>query len=404
MYENKQKSVVVAYASTGSGHKVAAEALYSEFCKKNTNAKTTLIDILSFFPQNNSGSKFVNTTTGFLSPVFDLSWRRNFTGRILWGGGVFWPSFLYFKFENYLKSINPDVVVCTHFVCANSAVKARIKYKLNFQVISVPTDFETEGLWPHKETDLFCVATEDMAHTLLSRRVSKDRIIVSGIPIASEFTNTHSAAEGKQVFNLPNNKIIALVICGAKDSGPYKNMRKTLDLCLPYFAKMNWVHFVFCVGDDSVYSKKIAKYSSRTNTSNFTVLTYTDKMPQLMAASDVAIIKPGGLVVSECISQNLPMLLTGKAYAQENINRRYLVSRYAAEHVVTHKGIIKFLCGISTNKYWYSKLKAGVKNIKKSNSAELICNKILSQLDNTHSQKSKLSNNIYIGNVPVHSR
>ena len=291
MNNNKQKSIVVAYASTGSGHKVAAEALYSEFCKKNKDAKISIIDILSFFPQNDSGSKFVNTTTGFLSPLFDITWRKNFTGRLLWGGGAFWPSCLYFRFENYLKSLNPDVVVCAHFVCANSAVKARIKYKLNFQVVSCPTDFETEGLWPHKESDLFCVATEDMAYTLRTRKVPEDKIFVSGIPIASEFSRSFSAAEGKEAFNLPNNKTIALVICGAKDSGPYKNMRKTLDLCLPYFAKMDWIHFVFCVGDDSDYRKKIENHSTKSKTTNFTVLTFTDKMPQLMAASDIAIVK-----------------------------------------------------------------------------------------------------------------
>ena len=61
-------------------------------------------------------------------------------------------------FQELIKSMKPDCVICTHFVCANSAAKARMNMDKKFAIISVPTDYETEGLWPHKETDLFCVA------------------------------------------------------------------------------------------------------------------------------------------------------------------------------------------------------------------------------------------------------
>lgn len=73
MSKHGKKTILVAYASTGSGHKIAAEAIYEEFLKKDDDINVVIADILDYFPQNESGSKFVNFTTGLLSPVFDLT-------------------------------------------------------------------------------------------------------------------------------------------------------------------------------------------------------------------------------------------------------------------------------------------------------------------------------------------
>lgn len=72
MLSSSGKTILVAYASTGTGHKVAAEALYEEL-SQDINLSVHLIDILDFFPKKESGSKFVNYTTGLLSPIFDLT-------------------------------------------------------------------------------------------------------------------------------------------------------------------------------------------------------------------------------------------------------------------------------------------------------------------------------------------
>ena len=404
MQELNKKSILVAYASTGSGHKIAAEAIAKALKNFEINVDVNLVDILDYFPQNESGSKFVSRVNGFLSPAFDMSWRLNFTGRIVWGGGQLWPSFVYKNFETYLADADPNVVVCTHFVCANAAAKCRVKHNKNFQIISVPTDYETEGLWPHRETDLFCVANEEMASTLISRRVPASKILISGIPVASEFEQKYFKQETLKVFSIPSNKNVALVICGAKESGPYKNMRKVLNDSIKFLANMDWMHFVFCTGDDLDYANTLMKLANKVGASNFTILNYTDKLAALMAASDIAIIKAGGLVVSECVSQNLPMLIIGKSYAQENMNRRYLVSNGAAEHATTYKGLVNLLCDIFTYPNWYKKLKYGVSSIKYNNSSEIIAKESILRLNESHSEKAKIWNNLYIANNPIHSR
>ena len=52
-------------------------------------------------------------------------------------------------FTEHVRKRPPLAVVCTHITAANVAVGARMLSGVSFPIISVPTDYETEGLWPH---------------------------------------------------------------------------------------------------------------------------------------------------------------------------------------------------------------------------------------------------------------
>ena len=55
----------------------------------------------------------------------------------------------------------------------------------------------------------------------------------------------------------------------------------------------------------------------------------------LMSAADFTICKPGGLVVTECLASDTPMILTCRAYGQEKANVKLLTAEGAARHVTT---------------------------------------------------------------------
>ena len=83
--------------------------------------------------------------------------------------------------------------------------------------------------------------------------------------------------------------------------------------------------------------------------SNVTVLDYVDDMAALMAASDVAICKSGGLTVTECLCAQVPMILMGKAYGQEKVNVQMLTSLGAAMHVTTARELLDALRRVARN-------------------------------------------------------
>lgn len=138
-----------------------------------------------------------------------------------------------------MKKNRPSAVVCTHMIGANIAAKARINLKMDFPIISVPTDYETEGMWPHIETDLFCVASSQMIETLEARRVSNKKILFTGIPVNSNFTKNYSKTKCRNSLNLPKDKTIAIIMAGSNEANPYINLRKSLNHVIEYFALMD---------------------------------------------------------------------------------------------------------------------------------------------------------------------
>ena len=60
---------------------------------------------------------------------------------------------------------------------------------------------------------------------------------------------------------------------------------------------------------------------------NVKVLEFTNKVPELMAISDLVISKPGGLTTSESLASNLPMIIINPIPGQEEENAEFLESK-----------------------------------------------------------------------------
>ena len=375
--KKKKNIILILQASVGSGHKEAAKAIKNALDQtkgeiNQLDYETKIVDMLDFCLIKVDGDKIATQYTGSLAPIQDFFWRYNFTGRINWGGGriykYFFPKFLEF-FKKLLEEYNVSAAVCTHMIGANVVCGARDKLSLNFPIISVPTDYETEGLWPNKQTDLYCVGSQRMIDTLLARKVPIDKIILTGMPASPEFTLDYDVCKCREDFKLPQDKAIVLIMSGASEPTPYINMRKTLENSISYFSMMDWVYFVFCVGKDKKYKNKLESEIKQHKAKNIRVLSYIDNIAPLMAASDLALCKAGGMTVTECLCSKLPMLLVGKGYAQEHINIDYLTSIGAAYHATTYKEMIQLLVKILSNKHVYQVLQENSNDVRKPDAA-----------------------------------
>ena len=340
------QKIAVVHASVGSGHKVAAEAIaaavahLSDYCVErfpsfNADVEVELFDILDFGRISFDGDKTASMFTGPTRPIYDLTWRYWLTGRLIWGGGTVWSHLMFPEFTRWVRENKPVAVICTHITAANVAVGARMITKQNYSIICVPTDYEIEGMWPHRYTDIFCVATESMAETLRARKVEEERIRVTGLPARAEFRVDYDKEEVRRAWGVPKDKYVALVLAGATLPRPYVRFRALLDKAMPELAELQNTHFFFLAGKDEGYAQELNNRFEELNMHNATAVGYTEDIAKLMAASDFAICKPGGLTVTECICTETPMILAGQAYGQEKANVRLLTSLGAAQHIQT---------------------------------------------------------------------
>ncbi len=349
--------VIIVHASVGSGHRSAANAIAQAFEMLAQSGDELIpadidvevLDILDWGRIKFDGDKTASLFTGFTRPIYDLTWRYTFTGRLLWGGGTVWSRIMFPSFTEHVRKRPPLAVICTHITAANVAVGARMLSGLDFPIIGVPTDYETEGLWPHLHTDLFCVASESMAETLRPRKVPEERILITGIPTREDFRKSYDKQQVRAELGLPADKQVVLALAGAYLPRPYVRFRDTLDTILSYLHSFDGMHLAIVAGSDEDYARHLRSECGDLGLSNVTVFDYVERMAALMAASDLVICKSGGLTVTECLCAQVPMVLLGKAYGQENINVRTLTANGAAMHATTARELLDTLRHISRN-------------------------------------------------------
>ncbi len=355
--------VFVVHASVGSGHRSAANAIAQAF--KMLRDDTSLggsddvvipndldvevIDILDYGRINFNGDRTASIFTGVTRPIYDLTWRYVLTGKYLWGGGSAWSTIMFPRFVEYTRRKRPIAVICTHITAANVVVGARMTTGLDFPIICVPTDYEVEGLWPHSYTDLFCVANESMAETLRARKVPDQHIRVTGIPTRLAFRTQYDRNVIRDELGLPRDRYVILAMAGAHLPRPYIHFREVIDQLIPLMHTFQNMHLVVLAGTDKSYAYRARQLVKDNQISNVTVFDYIENVAPLMAASDLALCKSGGLTVTECLCAGVPMILMGKAYGQEKANVRMLTATGAALHVTTLRELVSTLRHIETH-------------------------------------------------------
>lgn len=402
--------ITIMHASVGSGHKAAANAVAQAIDRMRgthdvpSDVIVEVLDVLDFGRIKFDGNKTAASFTGATRPIYDITWRYTLTGRLLWGGGSAWSRIMFPAFNDYVREKRPIALICTHITAANVAVGARMMTDVEYPIVCIPTDYEIEGFWPHKEADLFCVASEFMAETLRPRLVPEANIAITGIPVRGGFEDDAFDRESVlNQFGLPINKKIVLVLAGASLPQPYVRFRMAIEQTLPYLRRFDDMHFVFLPGKDHEYARNLKALFSGMKLDNATVLDYVSDMASLMRASNLAILKSGGLTVTECLCARLPILLVGKSYGQEKANTVMLTSFGASLHATTARELILTLERIQRYPEALDALLIGANALRKPNAAEDIVRATMEQtkIERNH-QKHFLE--FYWGEKPAHTR
>lgn len=413
---DRSHCVLVVYASVGSGHRSAATAIAQalELMRAEGNPlvpadlDVRLIDILDYGRQSFDGNKTASMFVGATRPVYDVIWRYSFTGRVLWGGGSIWSHLMFSPFTEYVRKVKPLAIVATHIVGANAAAAARMLCGQDFPLICVPTDYETEGLWPHRYCDLFCVGTESMAETLRARKIEEDRIRITGIPTREDFRLPHDKRAMRDAFDLPQDKQVVLALAGALLPKPYQRFREALDDILPALGDLSAMHLVIVAGKDDAYRAHLELELRKYDLDNVEVFGYVNDMAGLMAASDLVVCKSGGLTVTECLCAETPMVLVGKAYGQEKINTRMLTSASAALCVTTPRELADALRYVMEHPQSLDAMLTNSKHIRRPNAARDIAAATMELARSPKSPESfyrkKNFLRVYRGDYPAHVR
>ncbi len=321
------KKVLILTLSVGAGHVQASSVLRSALGDSTDDVNVKILDALDlaepWFPWL------------YVQPYWwMLKYRRQ-----LWGALYEWrqrrrhrstaPRWVFrrgcAKVLTEIQRFAPDLVIVTEIAAAEIAALGKREGRFSSPVLAVLTDFQAETPWVQPEIDFYCVATQLARDQLAGWGISQSRILVSGIPIDPSFALPFDKAEVRRSLGLKPGGPVTLLMAGGMGLAPLDLMVSSLERCgLP-------LRVIAVAGRDEALHARVRQLRGKVAL-DLRTFGWTNRVPELMAAADLFITKPGGLSVSEALASGLPMILTHPIPGPEERNIRYLVRRGVAAH------------------------------------------------------------------------
>jgi processive 1,2-diacylglycerol beta-glucosyltransferase len=222
-----------------------------------------------------------------------------------------------------IKKFDPHITVCTHFMPAGIISHLLGKSALTTRHAIVVTDMDCHAMWLTRHFQRYFVALEETRAHLEAIGLPGALVSVTGIPIDPIFARPVDRAAVRREFGLAPDKTTLLLSAGALGVGPTELIVERLK-----HLRHDAQTIVVCGRSEEVQAR-VSK-AAGANGKRFAILGYTDRMHDLMHASDLFIGKPGGLTTSEALACALPMAIFSPIPGQEERNSDHLLEEGAA--------------------------------------------------------------------------
>ncbi len=356
------KKILILYATAGSGHKKAAEAI--ERASKRLGLKPELADIVSFMPR--MIAKLYSDGYIFTIKNLPLFWGILYflsdtpvLAFINVGLRRFLDRLSCFNLTNYLLEKKPDVVISTQFLASEIVSYAKLKHGLKTKLITVITDFGVHNFWISPETDIYCCASEYTKNILLKKGVPVEKIRVTGIPLDEKFLNVGDKKSVAGELDLKEGMFTVLIMTGGIGAGPIEKIVELL--------KDDAQLLVICG-----HNKRLYQQLSSKKYPNVRAFEFIDYVEKLMRVSDMIVTKAGGLSVCESMNMGLPAVFFFLIPGQETLNASAVSSQHAGFIAKNPNHIKEIVTGLKNNPASLSALKETAFSIAKPNSSEHI--------------------------------
>ena len=325
---NKDKKKILIFSSRGGGGHISVmnaieQYLEEDFCVGHSFIFTDVLGALD--PAQRILNSKVNGEDWY-NLTLKRKWHQmtNFT----YSFGAWYYHFRQNSvksiLEKYLTEHKPDLIVSV-IPLINHLILS-VAQKMNIPFLLIPTDLDaTIAMYgiSKPQYDKFHLALSYQDPTIREsfKKADVDEKYIShvGFPVKKAFFDPHSQRSIKNEFGIPENKSVILLLMGAQGSNElYEFTRQLSKLQIP-------AHLIVVLGKSEYLRKSLSKISKPKHITT-TFLGFTDRIPDLMAISDLVITKSGSVSVNEAIYSQLPLLLDGTStvLSWEQFNHRFI--------------------------------------------------------------------------------
>ena len=191
----------------------------------------------------------------------------------------------------------PDLVISAFATGASAAAKIAGDSP-GRRTIVLCTDVCLHRLWVWEETDLFLV-TSGAAAASVRRYVPRAKIAIVPPPVRDAFYRAPPQAEARKIFEVPQDAPCVFVMGGGWGLGPLADTSRAL--------AVDGVHVLAVAGHNKKLAKRLNGLAREMPTLH--AFGFTDRVPELMAASDLVLSTPGATTCSEARVLGRPLVL-----------------------------------------------------------------------------------------------
>lgn len=346
--------IVIVYASAGSGHRFAAQAVRDCLKKDYPQSEVIFIDILDY--TSLWFANFYSRGYCFLVAHLNFLWAVAYYVSCF----KFLRCFLNFichlncsRFINLLVNEQPDVVLVTHFFPAEVVDYLKRKCRINSRLVTVITDFGVHPFWLQKNCDDYIVGLDCTCNYLVNQDIAQDKIKVLGIPIRPGFAPVCQK-------RTDSRKLTALVATG---SFGFSCIEKLVDLLALEIQLL-----VVCGNNQRLHDRL-----ARKRYTGMRVFGFIEDMPELMSQADLIITKAGGLTIAEALAMEIPMIFIGNIPGQETKNAEILESYGCAINAENLESLRDIIIDLKSRPERLALMRGNICKIKKPGATEELC-------------------------------
>lgn len=318
---DKPRKFIILTASIGTGHSQAARAIAESIQKSHPSDSVSVLDFVSNNPLSidhiikDSYLKMIDVFPAMYDHLYSDSQSSRF--------GVLSQYMLSIAFKRRMRSLaetlKPDAFIFTHPFPAGAADLLKADGRISMPLLGVITDFDIHQLWVDPHLDAFCVATPDLKDLMETYDIPGDMIHVTGIPVRHSFYE-------QAALKKPFEKGSVLVMGGGLGLGNVTDNIERLD-GVEEISK-----FIVITGKNIDLYEKVAALSEHLH-HPVELHSYTNKVAEIMARSEILVTKPGALTCTEAMVMSLPMILVNTLPGQERANALHMKRQGCAEWV-----------------------------------------------------------------------
>ena len=253
------------------------------------------------------------------------------------------------QLRQLIRDYRPAAVVCTHFLPVELLLRRKGEGRLPQPIYCVVTDYVAHTFWLTSGLDGYFVATDVTRDLMAARGVEPSNIYVSGIPVNPEIAEPKDRMAVRTAHGYATDQPLITLFGGGI---PVQRVRRVVMELLKSNIRGT---LVVAAGRSEGLAQVLARLPSGPQL-RLQVLEHITYVDDLIAASDLVITKPGGLIVSEVLARGTPLLLIDPIPGQEEWNADYVVTTGAgvqlrmpesvargAQHLLQHPARLQML-------------------------------------------------------------